>query len=345
MNDSPQPTIHSIHHSAERQTGIEFFRAACCFFVVCLHFGPPATEFGGLRDFFIQGVCRGAVPFFFAASGYFQGRAWRRGDLRIQKQLKKLIVIWAVWLPVGVLFNAFQENGFRLLESRGIPGLMYYLFIEGGFGHMWFIPSLFLTILWTSLAVPRIGETSVLIIATVLYILAMADQGAYPGLKFPLPGASKDMIWFSSLPFMCGHWLAGKKWNLGPWAGLLIALLAVSFHRWRAAFLGENMIIFESTFLIGVGFLLCGLSIRGGEKWLPATRHTLGIYCLHGFPCMILGRMLLKDFSVSGFLILLPPLSMYAACYFACWLASTGFKWSRQFRANSDALHISYDKQ
>lgn len=96
----------------------------CAFFVICIHFPPLGGEVGSgawwVGQFFNQGICCIAVPFFFIVSGYLlaghccEVNWWKRA---LSKRLRTIILPFFIW---SILYAIYAT--LRLLLANIIEG-------------------------------------------------------------------------------------------------------------------------------------------------------------------------------------------------------------------------------
>ncbi len=153
-----------------RNIGIDSFRYLMCFAVALLH-ALPSVE--GLTAetwaTLTASVCRGAVPFFFIASGFFMRvpATWKMEI--VARPLGRLLPIYAIWFLVYHVIEAVSLGRFAFPSIRDL--------ITGGAGfHLWFIPVLGLTLSATPTAIilvgPRATTAATVVIGSSAWSLA-----------------------------------------------------------------------------------------------------------------------------------------------------------------------------
>ncbi|MDX1781283.1 MAG: acyltransferase family protein [Thalassovita sp.] len=119
-----------ISQSKQRNGGLDIIRLALACMVVLAHssffliIGPDA------HFFFLNGVARIIVPFFFVMSGYFFEAQTRNGIWPWARRVLSFYLIWTLlYLPIILIFEDFS------LLRLGF----YTIF---GYAHLWFLPAL-----------------------------------------------------------------------------------------------------------------------------------------------------------------------------------------------------------
>jgi surface polysaccharide O-acyltransferase-like enzyme len=109
----------------ERHIGIDSFRYILCFPVALLHSLPGmAGHTTTIWATITACVCRGAVPFFFIASGYFMRTplSWRPEMLI--RPIGRLLPVYIAWFCVYA--------GIQAVQARHIDGLTVHGLLTGG---------------------------------------------------------------------------------------------------------------------------------------------------------------------------------------------------------------------
>lgn len=98
--------------------------------VVAIH-AHPFCELGVNADFFFSTLLpRIAVPFFFAASGYFYIKKLESGAERCFSQyLKRIVTTYALWSVIYFIFT-FCKGGYSALKWFAVSSV-YNFFVKG----------------------------------------------------------------------------------------------------------------------------------------------------------------------------------------------------------------------
>lgn len=112
--------------------------------VVCIHTFPFIDINETFNTYFIQTLCRLAVPFFFMISGYFLfGKIRQNEDDRdvLKKYIFRLLKIYAVWTVIYLPYTIYNY----VQAQSGWMGIFSYLrdlVLNGSYYHLWFLPAL-----------------------------------------------------------------------------------------------------------------------------------------------------------------------------------------------------------
>ena len=121
----------------QRNNSIDIFRYVCALMVVAIH-AHPFCELGVNADFFFSTLLpRIAVPFFFAASGYFYIKKLESGAERcFSRYLKRIVTTYALWSVIYFIFT-FCKGGYSALKWFAVSSV-YNFFVKGSYYHFWF---------------------------------------------------------------------------------------------------------------------------------------------------------------------------------------------------------------
>lgn len=129
----------------QRNNSIDIFRYVCALMVVAIH-AHPFCELGVNADFFFSTLLpRIAVPFFFAASGYFYIKKLESGTERcFSRYLKRIVTTYALWSVIYFIFT-FCKGGYSALKWFAVSSV-YNFFVKGSYYHFWFFPALIISV-------------------------------------------------------------------------------------------------------------------------------------------------------------------------------------------------------
>lgn len=154
---------------------IDIAKYVSALLVVCIHTFPFYEVSVRLNAYWIQTVCRLAVPFFFVSSGFFFFRKWDKNHpeanqetlSRYEKRLGKIYLIWTIiYLPYTIW--DYTRAGFRFYH---IFAYLRDLLLNGSYYHLWFLPALMLSTWLVAKIYQRRGLKKVLSVSLILYII------------------------------------------------------------------------------------------------------------------------------------------------------------------------------
>ncbi|MEW5683389.1 MAG: acyltransferase [Pseudomonadota bacterium] len=273
---SEQATTRAI----ARVHGIDAVRFCAIAAVIFIHL-PKIGSLGQLAD----ALARFAVPFFFAASGYFLASSRRSETAEIARSAKRLLIPYVAWTAIYTWY-AINFRGPQL--DRLTP---LRLLIDGGGGyHLWFLPSLFACTCLLVFA-RRLSNAALIASALALYVTGLA-LGTYakPVLGF------ENEFWnmrdgpFFGFVFMAFGMVAarsGFRLSLGASLALLLASAlgqvaeAYLINRYDQTILRDLQV---STVPYGCAAFLAALALPD-RGWVRALAYlgerSLGVYLLH----------------------------------------------------------------
>lgn len=194
--------------------------------VVCIHTYPLFEISETTNLFFIQTICRMAVPFFFVTSGFFFFRkefidkeASFDHLLRFERRLLKIYAIWTViYLPYTIM--DYVRSGFRFYH---IFSYLRDVILNGSYYHLWFLPALMLgtfIVWWMNM---QFSTKRTIQVCVGLYVVGYLIN-VYTPVWQSLPGisllfgfftktlvTSRNGIFFAPIFIMMGYVLAHTK--------------------------------------------------------------------------------------------------------------------------------------
>lgn len=143
--------------------------------VVCIHTYPFYEVSPVLNTYWIQTVCRLAVPFFFVVSGFFFFRKIVKGDeesnkealINYEKRLGKIYLTWTViYLPYTIW--DYAHANFHIYH---IFAYLRDVLLNGSYYHLWFLPALMLATYIVYHLYTNKNLKCALIVSFILYVL------------------------------------------------------------------------------------------------------------------------------------------------------------------------------
>ena len=191
-----------------RNNSIDIFRYIAAVLVIA-HHTDVLLEIHPLISYLVsQVIPRIAVPFFFAVAGYYYTIKLESGRPACAPYLKRLLKTYAAWSLIYFAAD-FLETG-----TLDIREMVTSFLIFGSEYHFWFFPSMFLSVLVSTLAHRMKWQKGLIALSLVLYLLGCLGH-VYYVVGGKLPGLSAlyehpDFRWFChavllGLPcFVCG---------------------------------------------------------------------------------------------------------------------------------------------
>lgn len=301
-----------------RKDGVETFRFLAAVAVLLIHFWP---RLGGsphpLIDALVVGTSRFAVPFFFAASGYFLAA-------KLDSLSDGLRFAWR-WIRILLFWHGLHALWFTVLHFvrapdpwHTMPAFVPYVLswnglLEGVGWHLWYLHSLVLCVVLAA-SIPKSVRVPVLLwLGASLFLLALA-WGPWRELlgdfapSRPLRINPRGFLYTALLPFAWG--LARPRFDsIAMSIGLVgsgLALQTFEILVSRDA-PGSPQEYFLGSVIVGVGLLGLGMGWSAGGR--------LGAWGKASLP------MYLAQFMVFS------PLAKGAEAVLAPWIADP---WTRE---------------
>ena len=141
--------------------------------VVCIHTFPFYEISETLNTYWIQTICRIAVPFFFTTSGFFFFRKWSNDKETNKKNVKhyllRLLKIYLIWTVIYLPYSIYDytRDGFSIMN---IISYIRDLVLNGSYYHLWFLPALMTATLIVCFVYSKKGLMTTLKLSLILYI-------------------------------------------------------------------------------------------------------------------------------------------------------------------------------
>ncbi len=272
--------------------------------VVALH-ALPAIPIGMAQPLWVTlvgTVCRFAVPFFFAAGGYFLRIPETPDWAILNRPLQRLLPIYCGWYAIYVIFfGAFPP------PSPWQPSLQELLL--GGLAfQLWFLPVLGASQILVALAGSKFGLGKAFILCAAIAAYGLA-RGPYFWLIEPPGGLLWTREYAGPLLVCIGAMLARSAFRLSYRLAIVATIgcfgLSLAENWWIAWGMGIPLWHMEasiSTIVLGVCGLLIG--IAPDRPSVPRiivdlSKLSLGIYCVHVLFLYKLGPVIGNDGPVE----------------------------------------------
>lgn len=324
----------------ERIYSIDYIKFFAIFAVVVIHVFP-LDGFTGY--FIIDNAARFAVPFFFAASGYFFAQKVKSEEVPFhyfKSYVIKLIKLYFVWLlfytsydVLLVLLNgvAVKEKLITYFEHFTLLNLFYYGKGTSGY-QLWFLTAL----IWSTIILflfLRFKQIKLLFWFSLgLNLLGLLGQAYTMLIKLPI-NSTRDALFFGlfyttlGVMFALNNRLGGLK-KLNGRAFLGLALIGIAVQAMEGYILdkllsGSHGEYFFSTILLTAFLFLFALHYKSLGKGLYLTKvgaNALGIYIIHVFFLDVFNKIIkvlnLEGLSENFFWNLFYTLFIFTISYF-----------------------------
>ena len=143
---APKNSLSST--ACESYNLISVLKFIFAFFIVAIH-TRPLTFLDATADFIlVDYICRAAVPFYFACSGFFFFRKIRfengkikkckENSSRLRRYFLRILILYAVWSAVYLVYQLIRDfpSG---ITFAGVKGYLVSLFVGGTYFHLWYL--------------------------------------------------------------------------------------------------------------------------------------------------------------------------------------------------------------
>lgn len=315
----------------QRIDAFRFYSIILILFAHTQYFGgiDLSLPFTKVFSIAIVTLARPTIQFFFILSGFFVGgkiiEAPEQAFAIARKYTWKLGIVFLFWCLVYAIAN--PEYTWLLVTQNPIR-----LIFEGTRVHLWYLPSLILTV-WLFALWPgnRKGWTF-LALGGILFLIGMLG-GSYrlspPGYEIEFN--TRNAIFFSTVFFGIGAWFRANNPNLSKTSaiGLYLAGLVIfsieSYFLWSRY--GMDPIKNDYTLgsiPYGIGFFLLAQRFEATklDKWFaPLAKYVLGMYVSHMLILELALKPLRKGFDPILWQLIVPVL-LFILTFALVWLIS-----------------------
>lgn len=286
----------SMQNGAVQYPGLDIMKFICAVLIMISHLGPFESFSRTLNYWAVNLSFRFAVPFFFLCSGYFfRGNVfWGK---RLTDWLKRNMMLYSLWTAVYIAFA---------LPYTITPDTVVEFLLRGGAGafHLWFFPSLMISMVFVYILLDRCNPKIALFSAAVLYGIGLFGDSYgnllpfFPAIKMVVTwynnlfGGTRNGILFPSIFLYMGMFLAENKKSflLQFSRGYTLAALFVFYCLWvlEVVFITKMGLAWDlnlTIFIVPTAFFLflffSGLDWPDKMTAVKFRKMSTMIYCLH----------------------------------------------------------------
>ena len=300
-----------------REKNIDWLVLIAALAVVAIHvpvYFPAGEDF--YLKFVVEGICKAAVPIFFAVAGYFfakhlDERGWWRNA--VKRKLVTLFVPYLFWSVAYAVVTIFMKGDIPSLGNvLGVNILQMPHFFP-----LWFVRNLLLLIVVSPAIVPLlVRKKSAVLMLSVCFVLEAISFGTnrlLPGnslwcgiMYFSLGIVVRRYGLLTSLPMKCGRlFIAGA-----------IALFAIG------ARLSNKLPVEMPAYALARLLMTIGLWQILPNRQLPSLMTDGGafpVYVLHVFILMVFAVIIPKSAFAGWHAQLLMSVMVFFASYIIGW--------------------------
>ena len=302
----------SIPAVSQEVPSLDVLKYIASFLIVSIHAGLHSTEL--LNFYYIEFVCRFAVPLFFTMSSYFlfkkvNAKSYESEGL-IKKYLKRNLFLYFYWSLVYspfIVASLWKEN----FSLKAIFNYFREFFIRGNsYGQLWFIAALVQGMFVIYILRRFLKIRSIFIFSVIVYLTGLAIMPYYgffetmiysnrvtgflfTGFSWLLGGPFNG--YFYGLPFLAlGALLAEKQLRLSKIACLAGTMVFVALSFAETTFLRHTGYMFEALqlSLLPAAFFIFSfvrqVRVEPSPKYIVLRKLSSLVYFVHFFILEIL---------------------------------------------------------
>ena len=305
----------------QRIDAFRFYSIILILFAHTQYFGGIDLSLPFTKAFSIAIVtlARPTIQFFFILSGFFVGgkiiEAPAQAMFIARKYTVKLGIVFLFWCAIYALAN-LQET--RILLTQNPLRLLF----EGTRVHLWYLPSLILTV-WLFALWPgnRKGWTFPAL-GGILFVVGMLG-GAYrfTALGLDLNFNTRDGIFFSTVFFGIGAWFHANQPRVSKAAAVWIYLIGLTLFSLECFYLWSHFQLdpIKNDYTLGsipygIGFFLIAYlfdATRVDKLAAPFAKYVLGMYVSHLVILELVLKPLRKSFDPALWQLTVPILLFF----------------------------------
>lgn len=287
----------------KQYAAIDIAKYISAILVVCIHTYPFFELSETFNLFWIQTVCRLAVPFFFVTSGFFffskETETTEESLEHLIHYEKRLGILYGVWTLIYFPYTLwdYSQAGFRFYH---IISYLRDVLLNGSYYHLWFLPALMLgtAIVWWLFQ--RFDTKRVLQIVGGLYLAGYLINVFTPiwetmpvlsllfGFFTKLMVTSRNGIFFAPVFVAMGHLLAHtrrlpRRTSLLGWLGGFLLLCAEFFLYYKLGLMRDLTSMYLS--LVPAAYFMVNFLLASRRYYKPRYKvlrqESLLIYTSH----------------------------------------------------------------
>jgi serine/alanine racemase len=130
----------------KRYDAVDLCKWICSFLIIYIHVAPVLMGAPAVDRIMAQGVCRVAVPFFFAASSFFlfarmgeQKSAAKQNRKALLKFCGHILLMYTIWIVIYSAYYVFYYAYNGLPQKSVIEYVLGFFFAGGLQQHLWYL--------------------------------------------------------------------------------------------------------------------------------------------------------------------------------------------------------------
>lgn len=149
--------------------------------------------------FFVQGIARLAVPFFFCCTGYFIAQKGIENRAVVVDFIKKLCKSYLIWSLVFIPIELIKMIATNTFSKAAVLKYLQYILVQGSFLHLWYFPAVIVSVVFLHFLLKRLSIRMAGVVAACLYFIGLLGDGYYGILRFLPQWASNTMKIYQEL--------------------------------------------------------------------------------------------------------------------------------------------------
>ncbi|SEN12927.1 serine/alanine racemase [Hydrogenoanaerobacterium saccharovorans] len=149
--------------------------------------------------FFVQGIARLAVPFFFCCTGYFIAQKGIENRTVVIDYIKKLCKSYLIGSLVYIPVELIKMIATNTFSKAAVLKYLQYILVQGSFLHLWYFPAVIVAIVCLHFLLKRLSIRMTCLVAACLYFIGLLGDGYYGVFRFLPQWASDTMKIYQEL--------------------------------------------------------------------------------------------------------------------------------------------------
>lgn len=180
---------------------VDLLKIICSVMIVCIHTSPLASYDGRVNSFFVNCICRVAVPFFFISSGFL---LFKRAGVSpvngstVKNYLKRILVLYLFWSAVYFPITAVEMYRCHDPEVAGLIFLNWLknMIFTAGYGFLWYLPATIVAVAVVGFLLKKgVSVNKIIAAGLVLFLIGLCGQTYYGLVKeIPFPETVKGFF-------------------------------------------------------------------------------------------------------------------------------------------------------
>lgn len=166
-------------------SNLDLAKFISAFLVIAIHTQPFLESMPLINLYFVQVVCRIAVPLFFVISGYLFFRKLNHQEDNFNKLKHTILRLTKLYFIYTIIYLPFSYLQYGTINLHNLLSYLRGLLFNGSYYHLWFFPALIFAIMVIYYLRKYYSYQKITCISLILYLIGMSFNlyGNYLGLN------------------------------------------------------------------------------------------------------------------------------------------------------------------